>query len=90
MMIDAISLIVATQQTGFHQLRHSYASALVTAGMPLAYVAQLTGHADTRMLEKHYAHLAPSDLSRSLEALAPKLGISMPLVAPLKIKKERA
>jgi len=75
---------------GFHQLRHSYASALVTAGMPLAYVAQLTGHADTRMLEKHYAHLAPSDLSRSLEALAPKLGIPVAHVAALKIKKEGA
>lgn len=75
---------------GFHQLRHSYASALVAAGMPLAYVAQLTGHADTRMLEKHYAHLAPSDLSRSLEALAPKLGIPVAPVAVLKIKKEGA
>lgn len=71
---------------GFHQLRHSYASALVAAGMPLAYVAQLTGHSDTRMLEKHYAHLAPSDLSRSLEALAPKLGFEGAAVAPLKIK----
>ena len=71
---------------GFHQLRHSYASALVSAGMPLVYVAQLTGHADTRMLEKHYAHMAPSDLTRSLEALAPKLGVAMAPVVPLKIK----
>ena len=75
---------------GFHQLRHSYASALVSAGMPLAYVAQLTGHADTRMLEKHYAHLAPSDLKRSLEALAPKLGVSFEPIATLKIKKQKA
>lgn len=72
---------------GFHQLRHSYASALVAAGMPLAYVAQLTGHADTRILEKHYAHLAPSDLSRSLEALAPKLGVPVAPVKALKIMK---
>ena len=75
---------------GFHQLRHSYASALVAAGMPLAYVAQLTGHADTRILEKHYAHLAPSDLSRSLEALAPKLGISNVSVEALRIAKTGA
>jgi integrase len=73
---------------GFHQLRHSYASALVTAGMPLAMVAKLTGHADTRMLERHYAHLAPSDLSRALEALAPKLGLGTPKVATLKLKKK--
>ena len=75
---------------GFHQLRHSYASALVAAGMPLAYVAKLTGHADTRMLERHYAHLAPSDLTRSLEALAPSLDPGTPPVAVLKIKKEGA
>lgn len=75
---------------GFHQLRHSYASALVAAGMPLAYVAKLTGHADTRMLERHYAHLAPSDLTRSLEALAPTLDPGAPSVAALKIKKEGA
>lgn len=75
---------------GFHQLRHSYASALVAAGMPLAYVAQLTGHADTRMLEKYYAHLAPSDLTRSLEALAPKLGVKLESVATLMIKQAKA
>jgi len=62
-------------EMGFHQLRHSYASALVSAGMPLALVAKLTGHADTRMLERHYAHVAESDLSRALEALAPSLGL---------------
>jgi hypothetical protein len=53
----------------------------------MAYVAQLTGHADTRMLEKHYAHLAPSDLSRSLEALAPKLILAVDPVSNLKLKK---
>lgn len=72
---------------GFHQLRHSYASALVTAGMPLAMVAKLTGHADTRMLELHYAHLAQSDLSRALEALAPKFGLEKPKVEALKVRK---
>ena len=70
---------------GFHQLRHSYASALVSAGMTLSVLAKLTGHVDTRMLEKHYAHLAQSDVTRSLEALAPKLGASMAPVVTLKI-----
>lgn len=72
---------------GFHQLRHSYASALVAAGMPLAFVAQLTGHADTRMLERHYAHLAPSDVKKALEAFAPGLDLGTPAVEPLKIKR---
>lgn len=72
---------------GFHQLRHSYASALVAEGVPLALVAQLTGHADTRMLERHYAHLAPSDLSRALEKMAPKLDFGTGNVEELAIKQ---
>ena len=72
---------------GFHQLRHSYASALVVANMPLAMVAKLTGHADTRMLERHYAHLAPSDLSRALEAMAPSLMPKKPNISGLKLKQ---
>lgn len=72
---------------GFHQLRHSYASALVAAGMPLALVASLTGHSDTRILERHYAHLAPDDVSRALEAMAPTLGLPERNVQPLDIKQ---
>lgn len=72
---------------GFHQLRHSYASALVAEGVPLALVAQLTGHADTRMLERHYAHLSPSDLSRALEKMAPKLDFGTGNVEELAIKR---
>lgn len=72
---------------GFHQLRHSYASALVAAGMPLAYVAQLTGHADTRILEKHYAHLAPSDVKKALDTFGPALDLGAVNIEILKIKK---
>jgi integrase len=41
----------------FHELRHTYASGLVNAGVPMAYVAAQLGHADTRITEKHYGHL---------------------------------
>lgn len=60
---------------GFHQLRHSYASALVNSGIPLAFVAQMLGHSDTRMVERHYGHLAPSAVKATLRQLAPVLGI---------------
>lgn len=63
---------------GFHQLRHSYASALVNKGVPLAYVAQMLGHSDTRMVEKHYGHLAPSAVKATIRQLAPVLGIHEP------------
>lgn len=72
---------------GFHQLRHSYASALIAAKIPLAYVAEMLGHTGTRMVEKHYGHLAPSAIKDAIRALAPRLGIHTPgKVEGLKIK----
>ena len=52
----------------FHQLRHTYASRMVMKGAPLAVVAAQLGHADTRMAEKHYAHLCPSWVSDTVRA----------------------
>lgn len=59
----------------FHILRHTYASHLVMAGAPLQVVAANLGHADTRMTEKHYAHLAPSYVASVIRAAMPRLGI---------------
>jgi integrase len=71
---------------GFHELRHSYASMLVNAGCPLPYVAAQLGHSDTRMVEKHYGHLAPNAMADSIRSLMPKLGLmDAPKVAGLKI-----
>ena len=41
----------------FHILRHTYATHLLQAGAPLPVIAANLGHADTRMTERHYAHL---------------------------------
>jgi integrase len=60
----------------FHELRHTYASELVRSAVPLMMVAQQLGHADTRMVEKHYGHLAPSAVKDAIRALAPRLGIT--------------
>jgi integrase len=75
---------------GFHELRHTYASGLVNAGVPLAYVAEQLGHTDTSMVEKYYGHLSPSALAESIRKLAPSLKISKPKVKPLKIGKKGA
>jgi integrase len=56
-----------------HELRHSYASTMVRAGAPMIIVAQALGHADTRMAEKHYAHLAPSFVADTIRRTAPDL-----------------
>ena len=62
----------------FHSLRHTYASHLVMAGVPLIVVAQNLGHSDTRMVEKHYAHLTPSFSATAIRNSAPELGYSEP------------
>jgi integrase len=58
----------------FHGLRHSWASLATMAGVPLMIVAKNLGHSDTRMCEKHYAHLAPSHVTEAIKAGAPRFG----------------
>lgn len=59
----------------FHILRHTYASALARKGVPMGVIAAQLGHADTRMTEKHYAHLAPNHVADTIRAALPSLGI---------------
>ncbi len=50
----------------FHDLRHSYASYLVMAGVDLYTVQVLLRHKDFRMTRR-YAHLSPEHIRRELE-----------------------
>jgi integrase len=68
----------------FHILRHSYASLLTKAGVPLQVVASALGHADARMTEKHYSHLAPSHVAQLIRDNLPSLGGPVP---PRKARK---
>ena len=58
----------------FHALRHTWASLSVMGGMPLLVVARNLGHADTKMVEKHYGHLAPSYVVDQVRKHAPRFG----------------
>jgi integrase len=60
----------------FHSLRHSWASLSIMAGGPLLVVAQNLGHADTRMVERHYGHLAQSFVAETIRRTAPTFGAS--------------
>jgi integrase len=60
----------------FHGLRHTWASLSVMAGMPLMVVANNLGHSDTKMVEKHYGHLAPSYVANEIRTKAPRFGRS--------------
>lgn len=59
----------------FHILRHTHGSTLAMRGVPLPVIARQLGHADTRMTEKHYAHMAPSYIADAIRAGFPTLGI---------------
>src|SRR5262249_24088237 len=67
----------------FHVTRHTFASHAVMNGAPLLVVAQALGHVDTRMVEKHYGHLAPSYEADAIRKAAPRFGIKAGNVRPL-------
>ena len=72
---------------GFHVLRHTHGSLLAMRAVPMAVIARQLGHADTRMTEKHYAHLAPSYIAQTIRANFPDLGIGGGRVVPMRAIK---
>ena len=73
-MAEAVQRAKIAPPISFHGLRHTWASLAVMAGMPLLVVARNLGHVDTRMVERHYGHLAPSYLADEVRKNAPKFG----------------
>jgi integrase len=56
--LEWIAEAAGVKVSGWHTLRHTYASWLVMRGVPLRVVQQYMGHASIVMTER-YAHLAP-------------------------------
>lgn len=52
----------------FHDLRHTFASKMVMAGVDLYTVKELMGHSSIQMTER-YSHLAPEHKASSVERL---------------------
>jgi integrase len=82
-MQDACEAARIEPPATFHTLRHTYASHAIMNGAPLLVVAKNLGHADTRMVEKHYGHLAPSYVADAIRAAAPRFGTEPSNVEPL-------
>jgi integrase len=45
----------------FHDMRHTFCSLMLEAGVPMFKVSQWLGHSDIRITQETYAHLAPYD-----------------------------
>ncbi len=83
-MRDACAAAKITPAISFHILRHTYASRLAVKGVASAVIAAQLGHSDTRMTERHYAHLAPSYVGDAVRAAFTSLGIVEPSnIAPM-------
>jgi integrase len=75
-MLEASTRAKIKPAVSFHVLRHTHGSTLAMRGVPMGVIAEQLGHADTRMTEKHYAHLAPSYVAATIRAHFPTLGIA--------------
>lgn len=56
------------RQIRFHDLRHTFASHLAIAGVPITTIRDLLGHTDIKMTSR-YSHLVPSTLSSATDLL---------------------
>ncbi|HYH17905.1 MAG TPA: site-specific integrase [Azospirillum sp.] len=74
-MKAAVARAKLGDDVSFHILRHTWASLAVMNGVPLLVVADNLGHADTRMVEKHYGHLTQSYKADAIRAHAPRFGV---------------
>ncbi|MFQ5863169.1 MAG: tyrosine-type recombinase/integrase [Candidatus Brocadiales bacterium] len=59
-----------------HDLRHTFASHLVMAGVDIRTVQDLLGH-KTRAMTLRYAHLFPSHKAKAVRVLKEKLALSV-------------
>lgn len=70
----------------FHELRHTYGSALARAGVDLLTISKLLGHADTRITAKHYAHLNDSTLASAVLKLPSVEPSRLSLLTPVPVQ----
>ncbi|WP_243613415.1 tyrosine-type recombinase/integrase [Shimia aestuarii] len=56
---EAVAAADLPSHISFHVLRHTYATQLVQAGVPLSVIAQQLGHASADTVSRTYGHLAP-------------------------------
>ena len=73
-MAAAVERARIAPRISFHGLRHTYASLSIMNGVPLMVVARNLGHTTTRMVERHYGHLAEDYVAAEIRRGAPRFG----------------
>lgn len=73
-MAEASKRVKIEPPVSFHDLRNSYGAILAMKGVPIKVIAELLGHTDTRITEKHYAHLQTSYVAEQLRKHLPRFG----------------
>ena len=63
------------ESTGFHDLRRTFGARLALQGVPMAVIAKALGHADERVTQRHYAHLAKNYVADTIRTASAGLGI---------------
>ena len=71
LMRDACANANIDPPVPFKALRTTYGSLLAMEGVPLQVIAAALGHADTRITEKHYAHLIPNYVADTIRGNLP-------------------
>ena len=61
-------------RTRLHDLRHAAVTQMIAAGVPLAIVAGVAGHADLAFTVRQYGHLRPEHLREADDAMAKAYG----------------
>lgn len=71
---DACKKAKIKPAVSFHILRHCPGSWLAMKGVPIRVIAHHLGHSDTRICERHYAHLSPDYVKDTIRDNLPDLG----------------
>jgi len=73
--MEAACAASGVEPVTFHELRHTYASTMLTAGFSATYLAEQFGHEDQRMIERYYGHITKVDMKAAVRRV-PSLGLT--------------
>jgi site-specific recombinase XerD len=71
---DGMPILIDAPNVRIHDLRHSFASILVSAGASLPLIGQLLGHTQVQTTHR-YAHLFDGTMRDAAEAVGAFVGI---------------